>query len=126
MYQHPDNSRLREIAEEIVSGNTSSLPAVEYDLLDFEDWLEAAEMLIESDDYATFRHFWAREIAYDEFCDWQYRVSAKGEYADFDNWLDSKCGWSRVEPYYTAMSGRYRKQYDAFLEKVDAQNFIDG
>lgn len=125
MYQHPDPARLREIAEEIVSGNTSSLPAVEYDLLDYEDWVEAAEMLIEGGDYATFLHFWAREIAYNEFCEWQYRVSPKGEYADFDNWIDSQCGWSRQEPYYTAMVGRYRQQYDAFLDKVNPHNFID-
>lgn len=78
----------RDDLELIASGDMSPLPKMDFLLCEDRDYMLAAVYTLdEGGDDSDLRWFLTRELAYQEFNEWQMRDESKREFVDFDDWL---------------------------------------
>lgn len=107
-------SPLQSLALQIIEGDHSGLPKVDFPLWENADWRDGAEECLQGDGGSLLRFLTARQEAYQLFVDWVGGDYERREDADFANWLVNKARWNRPA-YEAALTLNERK-----LVMVDA------
>ena len=84
------------LAAQIVAGDVSGLPRVDFPYYEISDFQDAAQSAVDGDDYAELKFMVQFQIDHDRFTEWknagQYvsdREFERREFTDFDAWRAS-------------------------------------